>query len=152
MTMRNILTILALPLLISCGLFESNADQRTLEQNRDKWAAADGDSYLYQYRRLCFCPVEYAEWAAVRVLDEAILWVVLVNSGEEPEELGIGDYHTIEGLFEVAEDVIENADDYDISYDEIYGYPTRIEADYNKKTVDDEVTYEARYMEVYQDK
>lgn len=48
---------------------------------------------------------------------------------------------TVANLFVIAEDAIANAAEYDITYDEVLGYPTEIVVDYATNIADDEFTY-----------
>ena len=149
MIMHTHRLIWLLPLALSftsCGPLDSRADQKTLEKNRDKWRSKGADTYYYEYRQLCFCAIEYADWAGVYVFEDAVEEVTILATDEPPTMLGLVDYRIIEDLFRIAENAIDEADKYDIEYDQEYGYPTKIEADFYKNAVDDEVTYLARNL------
>ncbi|HMB89921.1 MAG TPA: DUF6174 domain-containing protein, partial [Rhodothermales bacterium] len=57
---------------------------------------------------------------------------------------------TIDGLFEVLQRALKEADDVEVDYDAQYGFPTRIAIDYYKNAVDDEVSYRATDLQVPQ--
>ncbi len=125
-------------LLVSCSLFTNRDDLQELEKQREKWTRAGIHHYAFETRKGCFCAVELMDWTRVEVKDETIVDLTVVDSGESPQEAIRDQYKTLDQLFDWGEQVIREADVYDIDYDEEFGFPLHIQYDWNKRITDDD--------------
>lgn len=124
--------------LSSCGMLETRDDLKELEENRDKWSAFKMSHYSFESRRACFCAPELNEWTTVEVLNDTIVSIVKVETGEPPEFLDSTQFDTMEEIFEWLENLIRDADEYSIEYDSEFGNPSSVQYDYYEDAVDDE--------------
>ncbi|MGH1366263.1 MAG: DUF6174 domain-containing protein [Calditrichia bacterium] len=123
-----------------CGLFNSN-DRSELDEQLAKWQSFNLSNYSYEFRASCFCFPEFNEWVSVTVKDDTISSVTILSTTEPPQELPLNNWFTIDDLFETVSTAVETADEFEISYNDEYGYPEVISVDYIEEAVDDEVTY-----------
>jgi len=130
-----------------CGLFNSN-DRSELEEQLAKWRSFNLSNYSYEFRASCFCIPEFNEWVSVTVLDDTIASVTILSTTEPPQELPLNNWFTIDDLFETVFDIVETADEFEISYNEEYGYPEEVSVDYYENTSDDEITYNAMNLSI----
>lgn len=144
--MRSLLMVcgpvlLALPLLAAgCGIVEDE-DRDALKENRMRWARQNLTDYQYQLRVSCFCPYFGNVTVTVRADTLAAVEAPELEMPMLPQDLNT--FKTIDGLFDVAEQAIEEADQFTIQYDAQMGYPVKIDIDYYLNAVDDEITYTA---------
>ena len=115
-------------------------DQISLNENISLWSDTEISSYRYEYRRLCFCPLQ--ENVIVVVEEAVILEAFYTPSGTY---LSVGDIErlfTVEGLFDVIQVAISsNVASLIVEYNIDYGYPELISIDVNEAIVDEEVTH-----------
>lgn len=101
----------------------------TLVQNRIKWTLQRASNYDYQAELICNCTEHDAPTP------------VQVRSGKSLN--GKSRLYTVEGLFEIIEDALDqNAQSVIVTYDAAYGLPTRIEIDRSLKETGDEIAYQ----------
>jgi hypothetical protein len=123
-----------------CG--SGNGVKDALDQHRERWADQDIDSYRYELQVVCFCPPEATGPVLVIVRDGITDSVLYVANGNTPEQPYFERYDTIEDLFLVIDDALDQeAHEIDVTYDETLGFPTRIAIDFIEAAIDDEVTY-----------
>ena len=112
-----------------------------LAANQAKWNEAALTSYTFNQQRLCFCLVEFVQQVTVEVADDQIQSINYVESGEAVTD-AFDFYLTVPGLFALIDDALKrNADNIDVEFDEVLGYPSRINIDYDFRIADEEVTY-----------
>ncbi len=116
--------------------------EETLRENRSRFRALVGGSYVFDYRNLCFCSVFLVDGVRITVRDQAIVSVVALTDGrpEPPERWHF--YKTVEGVFSAIEDAVrQDAATLEVSYDERLGYPTHVFIDMDLLMIDEEQTY-----------
>jgi hypothetical protein len=135
-TLLTIILILTLT-LSACG------GKSELDRNRDKWDSSGVTHYRFELSISCFCPFMDIVPVVVEVKDGAI--VSMIGANGQPLS---GDFRTtfekaatVEGLFAIAEDSLSNADQVEITYDALYGFPASILVDWIKMAADDEISY-----------
>jgi len=112
-----------------------------LARNRDKWRAAGIDHYRFDLSVLCFCPFSAQMPLSVEVMGGKVVSMAY-NDGTpvpESERSAFSAYATIDALFAYTEDAVRQADEIQITYDPIYGFPSQAQIDFVKNAVDDEL-------------
>jgi len=112
-----------------------------LARNQDKWRAAAIDHYRFDLSVLCFCPFSAQMPLSVEVMDGKVVSMTY-NDGTpvpESERANFSAYATIDALFAYTEDAVRQADEIQIAYDPAYGFPSRVQIDFVKNAVDDEL-------------
>jgi hypothetical protein len=118
-----------------------------LKENRRKWEQLGFDQYQFRFQRTCFCVPEYTRPAILRVRDGRIEAAEYADTGEAVDVEHFGRYETIEGLFALIREVIDQeADRIDVAYDEMFGYPTSLYIDRYAHMADEEQQIEVREL------
>jgi hypothetical protein len=135
--------VLAASLAASCSLItggESNL-REVYDSARTKWAEQGVRSYTVDMNIACFCPVG-GNPVQVQVRDGAVVSVTPLQGGQPVNTSSFGQYPTVDRLFEIIGDAIDRkADRIFTTYDPDRNFPTRIEIDYRRNAIDDEVVY-----------
>ena len=116
--------------------------EETLHENRSRFRALVGDSYVFDYRNLCFCPVFLVDGVRITVREHRIVSVAALTDGqpEPPERWHF--YKTVEGVFSAIEDAVgRDPATLEVSYDQRLGYPTHVFIDLDLMIADEEQTY-----------
>ncbi len=122
----------------------ASGQQRELDLNRDRWRSENITEYTYTLQITCFCPPEITQPVLVRVSEDSILSVVDAASGEPVEGSLIGNFYTVDDLFDVVQDAIDGeAHQLSVTYDPHLGYPISIVIDYDELAVDEELALTA---------
>ncbi len=132
--------LLALRLFSGCSMAEDK-DRDALNQNQARWEQQHLSDYQYQLRVSCFCPYYGTVTVTVRADTISSVEAPEVEPPVLPQDLNF--FKTIDGLFEVVDEAIEEADQFSVQYDPQMGHPTKIDIDYLIDAVDDEVVYTA---------
>jgi hypothetical protein len=98
-------------------------------------------------QRSCFCPPPNG--IDVTVVNHEIREILDPDSGEPVENLDPFFPVTIDDLFDLLEDAIDHADFVDVDYDPVFGAPIRIEIDYLRQAVDDELSFLVSDLRLY---
>lgn len=131
----------AAALLAGCGVLDAEPDAAALDlaQARQLWASAGIDDYDLIVERVCFCL--YLGPVRVEVRNGRRVATVPV-SGPPPETSAIGEYPTVEGLFDVVAEAMERpADELRVTYHPVLGYPVDLWIDPRRAVDDDELGY-----------
>lgn len=143
------LTLALLTLLVvgtACEAPTAPGDRDNLAAARARWNAKSTSSYSYKVNRSCEC-VLGGRLMAVTVLKGTVTSAAYVESGSEVEAALLTYVLTVPDLFDLIQDALDRKASYlAVTYDPIYGYPTRIEVDYSANAVDDEVVMSAREL------
>ena len=80
--------------------------EATLHENRSRFRALVGGSYVFDYRNLCFCPVFLVDGVRITVREHRIVSVAALTDGqpEPPERWHF--YKTVEDVFSAIEDAV----------------------------------------------
>ncbi len=129
--------VLGLGVLVVPSFLQARDARSELSSQRQRWEAAEIESYRYVGSRVCLC-------------DEPHDWVVEIRNGEVTSIVPLDDEAEFEPrdvpsffagsdrLFSLAEGVIGD-DEYELRYDEQTGLPTRIYGDPDIDTSDDQL-------------
>ncbi|MGQ0537916.1 MAG: DUF6174 domain-containing protein [Gemmatimonadaceae bacterium] len=144
---NSALAILFLAAITACdgivGLDGLGHEQRNLERARDRWRAANVYEYEITVDRRCECLYT----GAIRMLVRSGVPVAAVDrfSGFPVAGHVLRYYPSVEELFDLIDDALYgSADDVDVSYDGVYGYPRLTSIDYSRAYVDDELHFDMR--------
>ena len=109
-----------------------------------KWQNAGIADYDYTFQKTCFCLAGATESVRISVRESEIRSVATVSEGSELEADVFSSFYTVEELFELIRQAIDSqAVRLEVSYDEVLGYPTFIDIDFDFAVADDEITIEA---------
>jgi hypothetical protein len=131
-TMRSLVACLVAALLV-VGCDNSTTSPSTaalqLAQRETQWSALNLHSYTYDYTYQWFdIPLE----ARITVRNDSITSVVDRATGEPFDAQFAADWHTVDGLFGVARDLLgSKGARVVVQYDEQDGYPTSLSASWN---------------------
>ena len=134
--------------LAGCSLV-GNEEASRLEDNKRLWRKASVDSYQIEYFKGCYCL--WVGRARIVVRDDTVHAVLDPASGDTLRHPQSGEpmfelypelFPTVEELFEIVEKAIgTGADELEVEYDDRRGFPERIDIDYYRHAIDDEVTH-----------
>lgn len=135
-------------LLAACGdeLGEREQMRRELDRHRASWEDLGIVEYALRERVLCFCVFPPSEML-VTVQQGRIVSLVDAATGAPADTSFHRYYYTIEGLFDLAQGAIRDADGLRIAYDATYFFPIEIAIDWVEPAIDDEITVQARALE-----
>ncbi|MFM2318118.1 MAG: hypothetical protein RLZZ215_739 [Pseudomonadota bacterium] len=120
-----------------------------LEAAEALWKQKRPAHYAYQLQPSCFCPPEYTQPIAIRVLQGKIQQAELVSSQKPLPPERQADAKTIEELFQLIRDAINRpAASVNISYDPQYGFPSTISIDLDRMIADEELYYSVKAFKV----
>jgi hypothetical protein len=111
----------------------------SLRAAQARWERSGIESYEITVRRLCFCG--FVEPVRVRVIDGIIVSRTVVPSGEPVPHTHAAYIPDVPGLFAIVEEAAVGADELDVTFDAVYGFPTEISIDGDETAVDDEVVF-----------
>jgi hypothetical protein len=124
----------------ACG--DSGVDIRTLtelEEAEERWERDGLDSYRYEVRRMCYCPLEWIGPVRVVVAPEGVTRTYVDTGQPVPESVGEA-FPTVEGLFDILREAYANgAHQVEVTYDPSLGYPTEFGIDYQEMLADEEL-------------
>ncbi len=135
--MRKLTLLFIALVLTACSL----GSQSEIQQNQQKWQAAGISHYRYNLFVGCFCTA--SEPMVVEVQDGQVVSLEY-QSGKEMDASSrdlLEKYATIDRIFsELATNISGKADEFTVTYDPTYGFPTKVNVDFIKKALDDELT------------
>ncbi len=133
--MRKLTLFFIALVLTACSMVKSE-----IQQNQQKWQAARISHYRYNLFVGCFCTA--SEPMVVEVRDGQVVSMEY-QSGKEIDASSRGlfeKYATIDRIFsELQTNIAGKADEYTATYDPTYGFPTKINVDFIKQAMDDEL-------------
>ncbi len=133
------LTLLFVALVLSaCSL----AGKSEIQQNQQKWQDSGISHYRYNVFVGCFCVFNEDMPLVIEVQDGKVVSMEY-QSGKEIEASNralFDKYATMDRIFsELEADLNGKADEVTVTYDPTYGFPTKVNIDFIKNAVDDEV-------------
>jgi hypothetical protein len=135
-------------LLAACdGSLLSPAEERALVEAQAAWDAAGYRSYVFEYRRVCFC--ESAEWMRITVTDDVVSDVVYADSADvahpAPEQ-----WPTVDELLARLQTLRSEGGDLvaelDVTFDPLLGYPTFYSIEMTRNVADGDSTHWIRSL------
>lgn len=135
--MRKLLFIVITLALSACSL----RGQTEVERNQEKWQEAGISHYRYELFVGCFCVFSQDMPLVVEVQDGEVVSMEY-QSGNEIDAANretFEKYSTIDRIYSELEADLEKADEVIVTYDPTYGFPTKINIDYIKDAIDDEL-------------
>ena len=146
MTPRSRLFLTLATVLAACAAPTAPGERDQLAEARARWQALGSSSYSYELDQGCFC-VGAGRAMVVTVENGSVVDAEYVGTGDAVEHTLIGYLPSIPDLFDIIEDALNaNAASFAATYNELYGYPTRIEIDYSATAIDDERVILARNL------
>lgn len=146
MPKRSLVLLTLLAAGTACEAPTAPGDGDRLAAARAAWNAQTATSYTYKVNRSCEC-VLGGRLMAVTVVSGAVATAGYVDSGAAVEQALLTYVLTVPDLFDLIQDALDRKPAYlAVTYDPLYGYPTRIEIDYSANAVDDEVVMSAREL------
>ncbi len=137
----NRATPLVLLLAAACSTGWLNSRERDLEdleRHRAQWRAQQIHAYVFEYNRLCFCPVEITRHVRIDVRGDTVFRATDVQTSTDVTHLEYTRWPTIDSLFASARRTMEKTDwKYEIEFDPTLGYVRRFSGDL-PHAVDDE--------------
>ena len=139
--LRSGLFGLTLMLLYGCT-DEPDSLRRELQTNRELWDSHSILDYSYEFKRSCFCQGEITAPVIIHVQNMSIIAVSEVSKDESVDAARWVYYLTVEELFDEIDAALDK-DVYEIvvDYDSELGYPSSINIDFDKSTIDEEVGF-----------
>ena len=119
--------------------------QTELNQNKTLWKKEKPSNYFFTVRPTCFCPD--TKKRLVTIKNNKIENVKYIPSNINLDAKALKQEKAISGYFDFIQDAInKDADNIKVTYNKTYGYPETISIDYNKKVVDEEISYEITHF------
>jgi hypothetical protein len=141
LTRRTVSSALVV-LVASCGLITGSDDDDATELRRaqNRWNRSGVQDYQVVVQNLCFCG--YTRPVRITVRFGSVISKVDAETGEPAPSYA--NAREIARLFDLVREAIDqDADRIEVSYDATYGFPTRIDIDYIRNAVDDELQVRA---------
>lgn len=134
--MRKLTLLFIVFVLSACSLGSE------IQQNQQKWQDSGISHYRYNVFVGCFCVFNEDMPLVIEVQDGKVVSMVYQSEKEidaSSREL-FDRYATIDRIFsELEADLNGKADEVTVTYDPTYGFPTKVNIDFIKNAVDDEV-------------
>jgi hypothetical protein len=132
-----IATILSIVVSTGCSVLANSE----LSRARSRWQAAKINHYTYRLMVGCFCPFQDKMPLKIEVQDGQVVSMTYPDgSPVSGQDLAtFAPYQTIDSLFDFTSVAVGKADEIKTEYDPKYGYPTRVQIDYIKQAMDDEL-------------
>lgn len=111
-------------MLMGCGdgFFASAIPQLTdLQVARARWERSGIDDYAMTLRLVCFCG--YVGPVRITVVNDVVVSRVDVESGHPLAPQYEGAFPDIPALFDIAARALPTADQVELTFDAVYGYP-----------------------------
>jgi hypothetical protein len=126
----------------ACSIVNLTANDKAedeLREQKAQWAAQPNmTQYLFNLQVICFCPE--VRPVRVRVVSGAVVSATDRTSGEALPAASLARLYSVEGLFALIQGAIDRgADKLTVTYDPVLHYPTRIDIDYIRNAIDDEL-------------
>ncbi|MEH2339254.1 DUF6174 domain-containing protein [Nostoc sp.] len=113
--------------------------QKRLEFNRRFWSGQNISNYDYTLSNSCFCIADARGPVVIKVRNGQTTSVTSVATGKPVNPEFFQNYNTIPKLFDVIQDAIKRkAFSLNVEYSARFGYPTKINIDYNSQIADEE--------------
>ena len=113
-----------------------------LETAQKLWESKQVTNYKMVQQRSCFCPTEYIRPMIYDVKDSKAQRGTARYDDKDKEQVSQAievSLNSVDDAFKIIQDAItNNVDSLEVEYDTTYGYPTKINIDYNFMIADEE--------------
>ncbi len=117
------------------------------EKSLERWEGNGYHNYRYEFRWRCFC-TRINDWVEVTVRNDTVFRIVNLESEEAYENEWAWqreDFRTIDGLFDLIREARDKpADSITAAYDASKGFPVKVDIDWNRGLIDEEIGFEIR--------
>jgi Family of unknown function (DUF6174) len=141
--MRKLLFLFLTFALAACtAVGNAMGDQSEIEQNQEKWQDANISHYRYDLFLSCFCAFNEDMPLLIEVQDGKVVSMEFQSGKEiDPSLLELfAKYQTIDLVFAELEAGRNGAaDEVTVTYDAMYGFPTKAKIDMVQEAIDDEL-------------
>lgn len=118
----------------------NNLNSRRLTFNKRLWERANIYNYRITVSNSCFCIPDARGPVVIRVRNGQPTSITSVATGQPVNPQFFQKYDTIPELFNVIQDAIKRkASNLDVEYNAKFGYPTKINIDYDSRIADEEI-------------
>lgn len=112
--------------------------QHALDAARALWAANGGEDYDLTFSWQCFCIIDYVQRVDIEVRGGTVEAGAVTDTGVPLNQDQLAEYRTVEQLFELIQDAIdEDAAEIRVTY-AADGYPAEVWIDFSRRTADEE--------------
>ncbi|MDT8323477.1 MAG: DUF6174 domain-containing protein [Bacteroidota bacterium] len=116
-------------------------DGDAITRERAAWLALDHHDYELTQERLCFCILGGQPVRLTIRGDTLFAGMLLADSSMLPATQ-LRDYHSVGALFDFVEDIDAAAvADFQLEFDSLYHFPSRVWVDYDRNIADEEIGY-----------
>ena len=121
-----------------------------LMENRAAWNRVDAVRYRMLERVHCYCLFEYPHLVAIEVVENQIVSIRDVWTGEEVANPPENAYRTVDGIFSLIEEAINSrADRVSVKYSQHVGAPIDTYIDYHSNVFDEEMGFSISDMTIW---
>ena len=114
-----------------------------LEVAQQRWQATTHPDYDLTVQRSCFCATPVVRAVRVTVRNGNPAGLVYADSGTAVDTALFADYRTVDRMLAFLHDVIASKpDSISITFDPVWGFPTRVAVDPNYSIVDEEFAFQ----------
>ncbi|MEH2047790.1 DUF6174 domain-containing protein [Nostoc sp.] len=118
----------------------NNLNSRRLRFNKLLWERANIYNYRITVSNSCFCIPDARGPVVIQVRNGQTTSITSVATGKPVNPQFFQKYDTIPELFNVIQDAIKRkASNLDVEYNAKFGYPTKINIDYDSQIADEEI-------------
>lgn len=145
------LVLLCVMLFSACAALRGETPRQQLRTHRQLWDEQKITEYRYTFKVGCLCPPEVVAPVIAHVRDGQPVSLTYRESSDAVNSTFLANYDTMDKLFGVIESAINSrAYMIRVTYDPELGYPAKISIDYEKRAVDDEISWTISDVEVLQ--
>lgn len=130
------------------GNDNSSEDFITLQSARTKWGSNSEQYYTIESQRICFCLAEMNALMKINVLDNSVLSATDISSGDVISKEIQKEIQTVDSLFTLIENAIEDGVSIEVIYNEEFGYPEMTKIDVEKIAADGGLQIELSNLEL----
>ena len=144
--MKKIILLALIFILSACST------STEFDKNLTKWNDANISHYRFQVGVSCFCPFGNKMPIMIEVKNGNVVSLIDVTGNaiveSDPIREMLNQYQTIDRLFISLEQSIKEAEEIQVDYDEMYGFPSSIAIDYITEAADDEIWVDVSNFEI----
>ena len=147
MTLLRRLMLVSLAALTACG--EESEQEREVGERWLRWSQQGISDYSMRFIRYCECPPPAYDTLLVEVRNDLVTSVRIVGPRQRPPGIVIPDtvpvssfwVLTVNQMFGELKRAVDEADWFDVEYDDQFHYPRQIAIDWRRYIADEEHGY-----------